>query len=115
MSKKPLSCFPSGITFIVTRFFIPPLLLCFAALMAGEVVADSTPGGPRSGRVLVVANSNSPLSLELAAEYRRARNLPANNQLNLALAHKITLPAKKFHNQLLEPVMQRIQQLDGNV
>lgn len=98
--------------FAITLFILS--LIYFPLTVRGERDSDNLPGA-RVGRVLVVANSNSPLSLELASAYRRARDLPAANQLNLSLSNTITIPPKKFANQLRSPVSRRLRQLGDGV
>ncbi|MCF7855874.1 MAG: TIGR03790 family protein, partial [Candidatus Pacebacteria bacterium] len=69
----------------------------------------------RFGRVLVVANSQSPMSLELATVYQRTRLLPAANILRLPFENPINIGPKDFHDNLLTPVRTRIEQLGAAI
>ncbi len=90
------------------QFIVAGLLLAGAALAAGLE-------GPRSGRVLVVANANSPASLELAWEYLRQRSLPPANLLRIPFDHPINLDPKAYHERLGEPIARRLTELNSPV
>gem|GEM_PF-5824722 len=90
------------------------LLLVMLGLIpsAAPLGAGEEPGPAlRRGRVLVVANSSDPASLELAAQYRRAHRLPAVNVLGLPVTNAMELTAAEFRRQLLDPILARWEQL----
>jgi len=64
--------------------------------------------------VLVVANSNSPVSLEAALAYMRARRLPPASLLRVALAENetVTIAGPAFLDKLAEPVAERCRALN---
>ncbi|MFA4943734.1 MAG: TIGR03790 family protein [Lentisphaeria bacterium] len=62
----------------------------------------------RAGRVLVVANSGSAASLELASAYRRAHGLPPLNLVLVSPPDPINIAPAEFTQKLLTPVRQRL-------
>lgn len=65
----------------------------------------------RVGNVLVLANANRSDSLEIAAEYCRARNLPAVNLLRLDVNSAISIGGSEYNSQIQAPVDQRLREL----
>lgn len=69
----------------------------------------------RAGRVLVVANSGSAASLELAAAYRRSRGLPPGNLLLVTVSDPVRIGPEEFDDKLLRPVLQRCRLLGDTI
>ena len=68
---------------------------------------------PRYGRVLVVANRQSPASLELANLYCRQRNIPQTNVIKVSFDNQISMSPADFERKLLTPIRRRQENLGG--
>lgn len=99
-------CFSVAAPRILIAMVILPHFQSFA-FAAPEELAD-----PFYGRVLVVANSRSPASLELAGIYCRTRNIPAANLLLIPFERRVTISAKECRQRLIAPLRERYKQLN---
>lgn len=81
-----------------------------ATLPAAMLSAQDT-GQVRTGQVLVVAESTSAASLELASCYRRLHHLPPMNLLTVTAGNPITIAPAEFQERLLKPLQQRLKLL----
>jgi uncharacterized protein (TIGR03790 family) len=107
----PCQCRPAGrcVRVSLARTILS-VFLVLATGLAWSAPETPTPV-PRYGRVLVVANRNSPASLEAAAIYAAARNLPPANVLSLPLSSTITFSQNNFEKELAAPLRDRLQAL----
>ena len=97
---------------ISCRFTLAAAVLGLAlSLLRGE--AQEAVSQIRTGRVLVVAEETSALSMQIAAEYRRSRGLPPANLLLVHAASPTTISPADFTKKLLEPLRQRLRVLGG--
>lgn len=85
----------------------------FLCLLWAGVFAAGAAEQVRTGRVLVVANSLSPGSLELASQYRHSRNLPPLNLLTVTTPIATTIDPAQFQETILKPLRQRLKLLDA--
>ncbi len=89
--------------------------------MAGVIVQHPIPllagktEAVYAGRVLIIANSNSLVSMDLAHCYRISHCLPSVNVLSLPFENPISLSESEFENKLLHPLNQRLQKLGNRV
>ncbi len=89
--------------FLASLLVLLPLLAGSAALLA-DAPAD---GIVRVGRVLVVANGNSPASVEIARYYMLRRGLPPANLLLVFPASRTSVGAGEFGEKILKPLLLR--------
>jgi len=75
------------------------------------ITSATTQSHTRTGRVLVVANSKSPASLELAKIYRTTHHLPEQNLLQIPFDNQISISKKDFQKKLMTPIINRYNQL----
>ncbi len=91
------------------------LLIALLCLLTFGSYGDVAPAQGRVGRVLVVANSNEPSSLELANYYAQKHFLPPANRLSLPFDTIVSLNNSAFSEQLLAPIYARLTELSTNV
>lgn len=91
------------------RLLVAAVLLLSFRLPAGLPPPPQPPEPDqiRSGRVLVVANSASAASMELAVQYRAHRGLPPMNLLLVSPSNPVTVSPAEFKSKILDPVRQR--------
>ncbi len=65
----------------------------------------------RLGRVLVVANQESPASLEIARAYMRARKLSEKNLLLVSVDDPVEISADEFTESIMQPVAERLEKI----
>lgn len=83
-----------------------------ACFQSRALAAPDESSNPFYGRVLVVANSRSPASLELASIYCRHRNIPPANLLLIPFQKRVTISSKECRQQLIAPLRERYKQLN---
>lgn len=87
------------ILFGAWRVFAAVLLFAGTPIFAEEEkIADE------SARVIVVANSDDPESLDVAAHYMRARGIPAENLVALPMPKKETVSWREFGERVFSPL-----------
>ncbi|HEX2949790.1 MAG TPA: TIGR03790 family protein [Armatimonadota bacterium] len=89
-----------------------PHLLHFRAIITAitMVIAISCAfagGGPQN--VLIVANTNSTESLEIANAYRRVKNIPYSNVVTLTTATTFQVPYQTYLDEIEEPIRSHLK------
>ncbi len=76
----------------------------------GALVANETPGtlDDPAKRVIVVANSADPDSLEIAEHYMRRRGVPAENLIAFPMPRSETISWQKFADEVHKPLLEEL-------
>lgn len=84
--------------------FCGALMLAGTLALAGTTLRAGEEIPPENERVIVVANADDPESLDVAAHYMRARNVPAENLVALPMPKKETVSWREFGEQVFSPL-----------
>lgn len=79
-------------------------LLCASGFFCAGTPAGAEDGSDAAARVIVVANSDDPESLDVAAHYMRARGVPAENLVALPMPRKETVSWREFGERVFSPL-----------
>lgn len=94
---------------------------CFAVLIAGSLLAfaeNGKSGLAENKRVIVVANSADPDSVDIAKHYMRARKIPGANLIELPMPTAETVTWSDFANKVFSPLRRELADrrlIDGDV
>ncbi len=92
----------------ITQF--PLVHLCFISLMIQTTSLFANPHRPSANDVVVVANVNSPESLELANFYLTSRGIPKDHLVVVKTTTSESISREVFVNEILNPL--RVQLLE---
>jgi uncharacterized protein (TIGR03790 family) len=91
---------------LVTRLVIALIPGCCGFLLPGSPAQALEPA-----EVLVVANTNVPAGVELAASYMKQRGIPGANLVKVSVAGDETIGRRQYDAQLAAPVRRSLQAL----